>query len=223
MSEVPMSEVPTSEVSPGTTARTINYALDTAKPGPPHGPLSGFFRATSLAYLKLTGWRLRGDWPNPNKAILLAAPHTSNWDGLLMLAAAAAYQVKLRWMGKKALVKGPLGGMMRWLGVVPVDRSASNDMVAQMADAIAKAQSLILAVAPEGTRSKVTEWKKGFYHIALKANVPIIFAVLDYGTKTISVSGAIWPSGDYAADYAFIKSHYLRARGKFDGFFCLPD
>lgn len=135
-----------------------------------------------------------------------------------MLAAAAHYRVKLRWMGKKELTTGFWGPVVKWLGCVPVDRSGNNDLVNQMADAFADATEantpMILAIPPEGTRSKTSGWKTGYYHIAHKANVPIILSVLDYGTKTIRLSGALRPTGDYDADFAWIKHHYEDAKGK---------
>jgi len=165
-------------------------------------------------FLRASGWKVRGDFPRIDKAVLIAAPHTSNWDGIYMLAAAGFYRVKLRWMGKKSLTTGPFGGIIKWLGCVPIDRSAANDVVQTMAEAFAREERMILAIPPEGTRSAVREWKTGFYHIARAANVPLILSVLDYGTKTISLAATVTPSGDYAADLAVIQSYYAKAHGK---------
>lgn len=176
-------------------------------------------RGISAAYLKLGGWRTQGDWPSSNeggldKAVLVAAPHTSNWDGLNMLAAAGYYRVKLRWMGKASLTRGPFGWLIKALGCVPIDRSQSNDVVRVMADAFAASKEMLLAIPPEGTRSAVREWKSGFYHIAVAAGVPILLTVLDYGTRRIRLAAVFYPSGDYEADLPLIRAHYADAKGK---------
>ncbi len=120
-------------------------------------------RVISIAHLKLTGWRMQGDWPTIDKMVLVAAPHTSNWDGLQMLVAAGYYRIRLRWMGKKSLTTGPFGWIIKALGCVPIDRSQSHDVVSTMADAIEAADNMVLAIPPEGTRARVNEWKSGFH------------------------------------------------------------
>ncbi len=172
-----------------------------------------------VVFLRLSGWQVRGDWPPLAKAVLLAAPHTSNWDGIYMLAAAGYFRVTLRWMGKKSLTTGPFGRVVLWLGCVPIDRDASHDVVRTMADAFAAVDEMILAVPPEGTRSLTREWKTGFYHIAVLAQVPIILTVLDYGTRTIRIAGVFHPTGDYAADIDAIRAPYRDAVGKVRGAF----
>ncbi|MEO0982796.1 MAG: hypothetical protein AAFX03_09120 [Pseudomonadota bacterium] len=109
----------------------IYFDRATAHPAPYRGVFSEMFRWICKGYLRLGGWTLHGDWPGVSKAVAVAAPHTSNWDGVNMIAAAGAYRVKFSWMGKKSLTKGPLGGLVRWLGCVPVDRSGGQDVVAQ--------------------------------------------------------------------------------------------
>jgi 1-acyl-sn-glycerol-3-phosphate acyltransferase len=98
----------------------------TARPAPFRGVLSEAVRWVSAAYLKAAGWTMQGDWPALDKLVLVAAPHTSNWDGINMLAAAGYYRVRLRWMGKKSLTAGPFGGILRLLGCVPIDRSRAT-------------------------------------------------------------------------------------------------
>ena len=176
--------------------------------------MSEIVRWISTAYLKLGGWTIHGDWPPLAKAVLVAAPHTSNWDGLNMLAAAGYYRVKLRWMGKASLTRGPFGRLIKALGCVPIDRSQSNDVVRVMAEAFAASDRMLLAIPPEGTRSAVRDWKSGFYHIAVAAGVPILLTVLDYGTKRISLAAVFHPSGDYEADLPIIRAHYAAAKGK---------
>lgn len=195
---------------------TRHVAIDptTARPAPPKGPFTQFVRVICIAYLKLTGWRMQGDWPSIDKMVLVAAPHTSNWDGLQMLVAAGYYRIRLRWMGKKSLTTGPFGWIIKALGCVPIDRSQSNDVVKTMADAIGASNTMVLAIPPEGTRSRVAEWKSGFYHIAVAAGVPIVLSVLDYRTKTMSIAGVVHPSGDYEADLPVIRACYANAVGK---------
>jgi 1-acyl-sn-glycerol-3-phosphate acyltransferase len=186
----------------------------TARPAAFRGVGSEVVRWVSAAFLKFGGWKIRGDWPALDKAVLVAAPHTSNWDGLNMLAAAGYYRVKLRWMGKASLTRGPFGWLIKALGCVPIDRSQSNDVVRAMADAFGGSQRMLLAIPPEGTRSSVREWKSGFYHIAVAAGVPILLTVLDYGSRTVSLAAVVYPSGDYDADLAIIRGHYVGAEGK---------
>jgi len=188
-----------------------------ARPRRYRGAGAELFRWLSVGWLRLNGWSLHGDWPDYPKMVLVAAPHTSNWDGLHMLAAAGYYRVRLRWMGKASLVRGPFGGLVRWAGCVPIDRSRSNDMVAEMAQAFAASDEMVLAVPPEGTRSLTRAWKSGFYHIAVSAGVPLVFSVLDYGRKRISISGSLVPTGDYDADMVLIAAHYANAQGKHAG------
>jgi hypothetical protein len=197
---------------------------DSARPAAARGFGAAFARCVCGAWLRLGGWRMAGDWPSGvKKCVLLAAPHTSNWDGVNMLAAAGHYRIKLRWMGKKALASGPLGFITRWAGIVPVDRTGANAMVEDMKHAFAAAEQLVLAIAPEGTRTLNREWKRGFYHIAVGAGVPIVFSVLDYRRRTISLAGVLTPSGDYAADWPVIRALYRDAGAKFPRRFGLPE
>ncbi|MGH6949586.1 MAG: 1-acyl-sn-glycerol-3-phosphate acyltransferase [Vitreimonas sp.] len=195
-------------------ARRLVLNPETARPAPFAGVFSEFVRWISAAYLKLGGWKMQGDWPAIDKLVLVAAPHTSNWDGLNMLAAAGYYRVRLRWMGKKSLTQGPFGWLLLWLGCVPIDRSASHDVVKAMAEAFAREERMVLAIPPEGTRSAVREWRSGFYHIAVAARAPILLSVLDYGTKTARLAAVVYPSGDYEADLPLIRAHYADAVGK---------
>ena len=162
---------------------------------------------------------MQGDWPPVRKAVMVAAPHTSNWDGVWMLAAAGFYQVKLSWMGKKSLVDHPLGGIVRWLGCVPVDRASAGDVAQQSAEAFGKTEQMVLAIAPEGTRSLTKTWKSGFYRIAVAAKVPLILSVLDYRHRTIRIDGAFEPTGDYETDLPKIQAGYTGAGGRHDGRF----
>jgi 1-acyl-sn-glycerol-3-phosphate acyltransferase len=195
-------------------AQQILIDPSTARPAAFRGAGSEITRGICARFLALSGWKVRGDWPALDKAVLVAAPHTSNWDGVNMLATAGFYRVNLKWMGKKSLTTGPFGWLIKWLGCVPIDRSAANDVVRAMADVFAAERRMVLAIPPEGTRSAAREWKSGFYHIARAAGVPLVLSVLDYGTKTVSLAAVVHPSGDYETDLAIIQSYYAKAIGK---------
>jgi 1-acyl-sn-glycerol-3-phosphate acyltransferase len=190
---------------------------------PYQGAWSEFIRGVSWAYLKAIGWRVVTDWPGMPKSVVVAAPHTSNWDGLTMLAVAGWYRVKLSWMGKASLARGPLGWLVLRAGCVPVERSSSNDVVEQMRRAFAESPELHLAVAPEGTRRANPEWKTGFYHIARSAGVPLVMAVLDYRTRTLRLDGPMPTTDDMAADLKQVLASYAEAGGKFADQFQRPD
>lgn len=197
----------------------IRYDLTSARIAPPRGFGAEIYRWASRLVLWLGGWKTAGDFPGVAKAVVLAAPHTSNWDAIWMIAAAGKYRIRLHWMGKASLARGAQGWLAKLSGLIPVDRSGGKDLVRATADAFAGADRLLIAIAPEGTRGAVGEWKSGFYHIARLADVPILFAVMDYGTRTVRISGEIWPSGNYEADLALIRSHYADARGRHAGRF----
>jgi 1-acyl-sn-glycerol-3-phosphate acyltransferase len=138
-----------------------------------------------------------------------------------MLAAAGAWRVRLRWMGKASLTRGPFGGLVRWAGCIPVQRDAAGDMVPAMVRAFATKPALVLAIPPEGTRGAVGRWKTGFHRIAREAGVPIVFSILDYGTRTIRLAGEMAPAADFDADWPAIRALYRQAKGKFPGRFQL--
>ncbi len=173
-------------------------------------------RAASLALLKLGGWKLEGALPaDAARCVMIAAPHTSNWDLPYTLMVAFALRLHIRWLGKASIFKFPFGGVMRWLGGLPVDRSKNNNLV-QASAAVLKGSSgpLQLVVAPEGTRGKTREWKSGFYFIALEAGVPILLTYLDYGRKVGGIGPAFQPTGDIEADMVEIKRFYAGVRGR---------
>jgi len=185
-----------------------------ARPRPATGFGMAIWHLLCRSALALGGWRIEGDWPDHDRLVITAAPHTSNWDGIWMLAAAGAWRARLRYMGKASLTQGPFGWLVRWTGCIPIDRTQSNDIVAAMAKAFAANAELILVVPPEGTRKAVEKWKSGFYHIAVAAGVPISFAVMDYATRTVRLAATLWPSGDYARDLPIIQSFYAKAKGR---------
>ena len=140
-------------------------------------------RRLALFLMWLFGWKMEGKLPDTPKFVLIAAPHTSNWDLPVMLCLAFAFRTRLFWMGKDTLFRRPFGAIMKWLGGIPIDRSKANDVVQQSAEHFRKADNLVMVVPPEGTRQKVRYWKTGFYRIAEAAKVPIVLGFLDYRRK----------------------------------------
>ena len=171
--------------------------------------------------LRLTGWRVVGGAPTVPKYVLIAAPHTSNWDFPVALMVCFALRLRVYWMGKDSLFPPLLGGVMRWLGGIPVNRARAGNLVQATVDAYNSNARLIVIVPPEGTRSKVTQWKTGFYYIAQGAGVPIALGYLDFRKKEAGLSRMFQPSGDIAADMVEIQAFYVgisgKNPGKFDG------
>ena len=178
--------------------------------------VSPVIRLLSLTCLKLAGWKVQGQLPDhAHKSVLIAAPHTSNWDLPMTIMVAFALRLRPRWMGKASIFRAPFGGVMRWLGGMAVDRSKANNLVESSARAIRDAtEPLQLIVPPEGTRSKTRQWKTGFYHIARSADVPIVMAFMDYSTKRSGLGPLFEPTGDVEADLAAIKAFYKPFKGK---------
>ena len=173
-------------------------------------------RWMSIGFLKLTGWKVVGKLPpQAAKSVLIAAPHTSNWDLPYTLMVAFALRLNVYWIGKSSLFKPPFGGVMMWLGGIPVDRSQSNNLVAASSQAIMRATGpLQLIVPPEGTRSGTRYWKTGFYYIAAGAGVPIVMAYLDYDKKIGGLGPVFQTTGDVDADMLAIKAFYAGIKGK---------
>ena len=178
--------------------------------------VSTLLRAGSVAFLHFTGWTVEGRLPpGTAKCVLIAAPHTSNWDLPYTLMVAFSLRLHIYWMGKQSLFNPPFRGLMMWLGGLPVNREKSNNLVAASVAAIKAASGpLQLTVAPEGSRSKARYWKTGFYHIAIGAQVPIVMAYLDYGQKRGGLGPVFQPTGNLDADMAAIKAFYAPFKGK---------
>jgi 1-acyl-sn-glycerol-3-phosphate acyltransferase len=161
--------------------------------------------------MRLAGWRVDGKLPELPKFILIGAPHTSNWDFVLFLGVIFALRANVRFMGKAELFHRPFGWFFRYCGGVPVDRKKSTGLVDQMVDACNGSDRFILTIAPEGTRHHVAEWKRGFYHIARGAGIPIVMAIVDGKHKTVHVGKIFHLTDDIEADMKSIT-------GMFDGF-----
>ncbi len=173
-------------------------------------------RGFSRGLLRLQGWQVHGSLPaQAAKCVMIAAPHTSNWDLPYTLMVAFCLRLRIHWLGKASLFRGPFGPVMRWLGGIPVDRSKSNNLVAAAAAEIVGADGpLQLVVPPEGTRGKTRHWKTGFYFIALQAKVPIVLAYIDYPRKIGGLGPVFVPTGDVEKDLVEIKRFYAGIRGR---------
>lgn len=170
-------------------------------------------------YLRCFGWRIEGPRPPFKKYLILAAPHTSNWDVPAMLAMSYVYGIHVSWIGKHSLFRGPLGPLMRFLGGVPVDRRARHNAVQQMVDEFDRREELCLMITPEGTRARAECWKSGFYYIARGAGVPIVLGLLDFKRKVGGLFEAVYPSDDIKADMDKIRAFYQGASGKYPELF----
>jgi len=165
--------------------------------------------------LNLFGWSLVAELPPVQKFLLIGAHHTSNWDLPIVLLMMGALGLRLRWVGKDSLFKGPKGYIMRWLGGIPVERGARKNFVGQIVDLYQERKEMVITIAPEGTRSPIDHWKTGFYHIASGANIPIAMGFLDYSTKTCGVGGFFYATGDMDADLNVLRDFYVNKIGKF--------
>lgn len=163
----------------------------------------GFYGA-----LRLSGWTICGEIPNVPKAIVIGAPHTSNYDAWLALATAFGLGLDLKVFAKHTIYRPPFRHLLSWLGVIPVDRRDAHGLTQSTIDAFAQHRQLWVGIAPEGTRTQAPTWKSGFYRIAQVASVPIVLVGLDYGRKQIRFLATLTPSGDYEHDLALIQSYY---------------
>jgi 1-acyl-sn-glycerol-3-phosphate acyltransferase len=172
-------------------------------------------RALASLFLRATGWRPEGRRPASRRYVLIAAPHTSNWDLAYLLALAAIYDISVSWMGKDSLFRGPWGAVLRWFGGIPVDRTHRGNLVRQMTELFERSDRLALTVPAEGTRSYTPHWRSGFYHIARSANVPVVLGYLDYQRKRGGFGPEIVLTGDVSQDMDEIRGFYSDKVGKY--------
>ena len=172
-------------------------------------------RWISIFLLKISGWRTKGAFPHIPKFVLIAAPHTSNWDFPIMMFIAFKLRGKLYWMGKDSIFRKPFRGIFKWLGGIPIDRSRSNNVVDQMIRKFHEADRLIVTIPPSGTRKRVKKWKSGFYHIARGANIPVVLGFLDYKRKIGGIGPVVKLTHDIKADMVRIRAFYSDIAGKY--------
>ncbi|MEM8593432.1 MAG: 1-acyl-sn-glycerol-3-phosphate acyltransferase [Pseudomonadota bacterium] len=178
--------------------------------------ITHFFRFISYIILRLTGWKLTNVEVTKglDKCVIIAAPHTSNWDFPLTIMLAFSARMPIYWIGKEEMFMFPFRSFMRWMGGIPVNRSKAQGLVDFAADTIKDSDSLYLIIAPEGTRTKVNHWKSGFYRMANTADVPILLGYIDFKKKRGGFLELFHPTGDYQKDIDVIQAKYTHISGK---------
>ena len=171
-------------------------------------------RLACFLFFKIMKWEQSGKFPEVDKCVVIVVPHTSWVDFVVGLIVRKVLNKEFNYIGKKSLFRPPFGWYFRKMGGTPIDRSKSSDTVSLIAEEFHKRDVFRLALAPEGTRKKVSEWKSGFYYIALTAEVPIVLVAFDYGKKQLKISEPHFPTGDYQADLPDYTSFYKGVQGK---------
>ena len=172
-------------------------------------------RQIGRLWLWVFGWKVIGPPPAARKAVVVAYPHTSNWDFPFALAVSYYHDVEIRWLGKKAMFRFPFGPFFRWLGGIPVDRSKSNGLVDSVIEAIEPYDEMAVVIPPEGTRGAAGRWKSGFYWIAHRAGLPIVLSFLDYSRREGGVGTVFETTGDIEADLLKIREFYVGVKGRY--------
>ena len=176
--------------------------------------LKPVFSLISRIGLFILGWKTRGEMPDLKKFVIVAAPHSSNWDFVIFLLIIFKFQIPVHWMGKNTMFIPPFRTLLQYMGGIPIDRSRKGNTVTIMARAFNDADRLIVTIAPSGTRSRTTTWKTGFYRIADQAKVPIVLGFVDYKRKIGGVGPVFYPTGDMDADLIRIQAFYRGKSGK---------
>jgi 1-acyl-sn-glycerol-3-phosphate acyltransferase len=164
--------------------------------------------------LQRCGWRLLGRFPHEPRVVLIAAPHSSWWDGVWSLLLKIALGADISFMAKRELFRGPLGWALRRLGGIPIERTAAHGLVEQTIERFRANPRLWFGIAPEGTRKRVGRWKTGFWHIAHAVDAPILPVYFDYPSKTIGIGPLFHAGADMHADLAALHAFYRPFRGK---------
>ncbi|MEQ1514581.1 MAG: lysophospholipid acyltransferase family protein [Lysobacteraceae bacterium] len=191
--------------------------LLTVPPSLPRTPPSRVIRWFARQLMRVGGWRMVGAFPDLPKAVLIGAPHSSNWDGIWGFAAKIAIGLDVRIIGKHQLFWWPLGPFLRRIGVIEVNREAAHGLVGQLSQRFADEERFWLGLAPEGTRKRVERWKPGFWKIAKAAGVPVVPAYFHYPDKVIGIGEPFVLTDDMDADIARIRAWFAPWQGKNHG------
>jgi len=183
---------------------------------------SFFHKLFAQLCLLITGWRLEGQIPDLRKCVIIGAPHTSNWDFFFGVLYKLYYNLNINFLIKKELFRFPFRWVFHYIGGIPVDRRKHDHLVDHLSEKMKNSKDFYLAIAPEGSRKQVIVWKRGFYHIAKKAGVPIILGYMDYRRKVVGVGPVFYPGADIDADMKEIALFYSTIQAKFPGNFYLP-
>jgi 1-acyl-sn-glycerol-3-phosphate acyltransferase len=192
------------DLSPGTPGQDLtvhDYGEHVSKP-------------LGRAFAGAIGWKVMIEQPPPPRCVVIGAPHTSNLDLVITLILMWATNLRFRWLAKDELFRWPVAGLLRRLGGWPVNRRSRNDLVQQMVDAFRTEEELMIAILPEGSRSRRQYWKTGFYYMALGAGVPIVFGYADYRRRVVGLGPSLVPSGDIQADFRIIQAFYAGVKGR---------
>lgn len=170
---------------------------------------------TKFVFHKILGWKIAGDFdPELNKAVIIVVPHTSWHDFYVGAFTRRIKKIQINFVAKKELFKWPFGWYFRWMGGAPLDRTSGQNKVDAITGIFNSREEFRLALAPEGTRKKVTTWKTGYYYIAMAAKVPIIAVSFDYKTKTVTINQPFYPTGNIEADTPVLRSYFDGVVGK---------
>lgn len=177
--------------------------------------LTPLFRGIAGLWLRLGGWQLSGELPDQHKFVIIAYPHTTNWDVPLTIAVCLRFRLKIYWMGKASLFRGQMGPLMKWFGGIPVYLDASRNQVRQMVGLFERSDDLVVVISPEGNRQRVERWKTGFYHMASGAGVAIVLGFLDFGSKRAGYLKTFHPSGNIDDDIEAMQAVYRGIKGRY--------
>ena len=176
---------------------------------------SPLWRWIGRTVMRVAGWGIEGNFPDLPRMVVAVAPHTSNWDFVHGAAAMFALDLRVSFIGKHTIFVWPFSKFFRWMGGIPVDRSAARGVVGEVVDSFRNASSLVLAIAPEGTRRKVERFRTGFLHIARGAGVPVVLVGLDYSTRTVRIGPLIEVGEDIDAERLRIEAHFAKIPGRY--------
>lgn len=180
-----------------------------------YAALSRLLSVCAAWLFRVAGWRIEGVLPKAPKFIVAAAPHTTNWDFLVMLGVVLIVRLPVHWLGKHTIFRPPFGSIFARLGGIPIDRGKSSNVVEQLVQVFAARERFVLTISPEGSRRQVGRWKSGFYHIAKGAAVPLLLVSVHYPRRTVTIGEPFYASDDAAADARHITAFFATARGKF--------
>ena len=163
--------------------------------------------------INISGWTIKGMVPDEERIVIIAAPHTSNWDFVLAMLAIFGLNIKLRWLGKHSIFKPGFKNFFKWLGGIPVYRDNPSNLIDNVVKIVKREKSIVIAMTPEGTRKKVKRWKTGFLRIAKQTHSKILLISIDAPTKSIEIGKFFNPTGNSEDDLAFIQKYYSSFRG----------
>jgi len=174
---------------------------------------SRFSRYFAKRTLRIFGWQVSGNIPNEERIVVVAAPHTSNWDFIIAMLTILALNANLKWIGKSSIFKPGFRWFFKWLGGIPVDRDNPSTLIDEVKEIVAREKGVIIGVAPEGSRQKVMRWKTGFLRIAGLTRSKILFFAVDAPNKCIVIGDIFIPTGKVEEDLEFVKNYFMNYKG----------